>query len=143
MAEPTVEQLQEKIDKGFKAAIEKVLGRPITEGTLDDLRLELAQEGFKLIDISRERNHIDQRSYERVLHEKHYFEAAASNLQALCVTAGLMVEIRRPPPEPKPVHPLYDPAIPHSAVFPSQFRPEAPPESTAAMAPAPNGKDIV
>ena len=143
MSEPTVEQLKEKIDKGLKATIEKVLGRPITDGTLDDLRLELAEQGFKVIDMSRERSHIDQRSYERVLHEKHYFEAAAANLQALCVMNGIMVEIRRPEPQAAPLHPMYDPRIPPSMVFSTdKYQAEAPPETTEAMKPA-NGKDTV
>ncbi len=93
MAEPSEAELKERIDVGMKSVIEEALKRPITDGTLDDIRIGLEAIHLKVIDMKRFPNHIDQRVHSRVLYEKNYYLGVCALLRKVCVENGFMVDL--------------------------------------------------
>lgn len=102
---PTIAELQERIDITFKEVLEKIAGRPFTDGTMDDLRLELAARGLKVVDKNRERFHVDERVYSRAVYELNHFRGVASYLTKVCAENGFDMEIRAMVNDPPAVEP--------------------------------------
>lgn len=98
--QPTPAQLQERVDTNLKEAMETAAGRPFTEGTVDDFRLDLEKRGLKIIDTNRNRNHVDVRAYEQACYEKNFFRMAAEYLTKVCRENGFDFDIRRVEEQP-------------------------------------------
>ncbi len=90
---PTEAQLKERLDLNLKEAVEKITGRPFTEGSIDDLREELLRRGFRLIDTSRERFYVDERVYSRACYELGFYRQTAQYLTKVCRENGFDIEL--------------------------------------------------